>query len=511
MEQTAVSQTGRLYDRYMKNRPLKSQFQIMIVLIIVSSLLATLVTYGICILLFVHLENKSVYPANHYERQLPNVEAAIRREQASLLRPANKEKLESVIPLEGMDYQVLDARGRFLYGTMNDPVFSDSRRLFENLNKTVGHRGRYVKTVPIFDANGDLSGFVQLAYQIRVAPADRTGRFWIALLALGIFGAPFLYVVLFIWLYSKMFANRMNIPLRLLMEAAKKIQAKDLDFDLDYRSENELGKLIRAFQDMKDELRRSLSNQWRLEQERTELVETLAHDLKTPLSVIQGYSEALLGSAGADPKKQTRYLAVIKENAEKGAALVKRLQYITDLETSNDEPRPVPTPVAAFVRQVVQPYELQMKRKNIRLTIDYQGPSDWVADIDAEKLERIWDNLISNSLRYTPEGGRIRITVRVRPDRLECEIANSGPPFSKKDLEYAFTKFYRGGESRKRQDGHAGLGLYIVKRLVEKLGGKVQAFNTPDGEACIAFDCKIPHGAVREENPNRNTPESPDL
>lgn len=108
----------------------------------------------------------------------------------------------------------------------------------------------------------------------------------------------------------------MNEPIRMLMQASRKIADKDLDFTIEYRSGNELGQLCAAFAQMQEELRSSLSAQWRLEREKAEMVEALAHDLKTPISLISGYAEALLESGAADDK-QRRYLSVIHDNAQK--------------------------------------------------------------------------------------------------------------------------------------------------------------------------------------------------
>lgn len=125
--------------------------------------------------------------------------------------------------------------------------------------------------------------------------ANSMGRLTFAVIVIAMF-SPFLYVIGFtIWL-SKQFVKNINQPLHLLIDASKKIKEKDLDFEIDYYSDNELGKLCSAFSEMKDELKNSLSAQWKMEQERVEMVEALAHDLKSPLSIVLGYTDALIGN-----------------------------------------------------------------------------------------------------------------------------------------------------------------------------------------------------------------------
>ncbi|MFR1384816.1 MAG: sensor histidine kinase, partial [Clostridioides difficile] len=239
--------------------------------------------------------------------------------------------------------------------------------------------------------------------------------------------------------------------------------------------------------EMKDELKGSLSAQWKMEQERVEMVEALAHDLKSPLSIILGYTDALIGNNTDDNEKLHRYLTVIRENTEKSAALVQKMQYTSDLEKSNIQLNLVPINLPEFLRQKVQDYELQAHQKEVELILKMQGNIQSPIQIDVDRLTRIFDNIISNSLQYTPSGGNISITVKDEKNCISYEICDSGRGFSSKDLKKALDKFYRGDEARQTKGGHSGLGLYIVKQLVEQLGGSVKIENSKSGGACVKF------------------------
>ena len=143
--------------------------------------------------------------------------------------------------------------------------------------------------------------------------------------------SPFLYFIIFTRLFSTLLVKKINLPLQLLIEASQKIKEKDLDFEVNYQSDNELGKLCTAFMEMKDELKKSLFAQWKAEQERIEMIEALAHDLKTPLSIIMSYSEALIDANSIDGERLKIYLNVINENAKKSSNLVMQMQYTSDL------------------------------------------------------------------------------------------------------------------------------------------------------------------------------------
>ena len=475
-----------------KNKPLKAQVQITFGLILLTSLIATIVTYVAAGILFLTLQsNELLYPADHYEKQLPAIENYIRQQNTALLGTSAKAGLEQVVPPEGIVYQVVDSDGRILYGTYRTRVIENREQLYGRLNTTSGYQGKYVRTVPIIGSDTRISGAVLLAYELKATSPDGRYRQWITGLFILAVAAPFFYIVLFTILFSRKLTRSISRPLQMLMAAARKIGEKDLDFTIDYHSKNEIGELCNAFTGMQEELKKSLSAQWKIEQERTEMVEALAHDLKTPLSIIRGYSEALADSRGSGDEKLCRYLAVIKENAEKSSVLVQQMQYTSDLEKSGAQLQLVPIKLSQFLAQKVRHYELQAKQKKIGIELGMQGDVRTPFLMDTGRLERILDNIVSNSLQYTPAEGRIRISVKAEKGCVSYTICDSGSGFRQKDLEKAFDKFYRGDEARISKDAHSGLGLYIVRQLAEQLGGSVRIGNAESGGACVMFWHKV--------------------
>ncbi|MDI2878874.1 HAMP domain-containing histidine kinase [Clostridioides difficile] len=470
----------------MKNQSLITEFRHTFIFIIIASIVATVITYVFALYLYIHSLNKDIYPPNYYERQVPRIEKYINEKNITLLSQSNEEGLKRTIRGDDMLYQVVDNNGNILYGTNPKKLFKTKEELFNNfINKTV-RKGGYIHTVPIKGDNGKIEGAVILFYQVKITFANIRGRFVFAVIIMALF-SPFLYIVGFTRWLSKRFVKNINQPLHLLIDASKKIKEKDLDFEIDYYSDNELGKLCSAFSEMKDELKGSLSAQWKMEQERVEMVEALAHDLKSPLSIILGYTDALIGNNTDDNEKLHRYLTVIRENTEKSAALVQKMQYTSDLEKSNIQLNFVPINLPEFLRQKVQDYELQAHQKEVELILKMQGNIQSPIQIDVDRLTRIFDNIISNSLQYTPSGGNISITVKDEKNCISYEICDSGRGFSSKDLKKALDKFYRGDEARQTKGGHSGLGLYIVKQLVEQLGGSVKIENSKSGGACVKF------------------------
>ena len=355
------------------------------------------------------------------------------------------------------------------------------------VGQTVFRNGYYIYTVPIIDEIGEAQGAILLFYQIKVTFANNTGRLIFFIMILIALLSPFLYIVSFTLIFSRILAKKVNRPLQLLTDAAKKIKEKNLDFEIKYHSENELGSLCTAFSEMKDELRKSLSVQWEMEQERVEMIESLAHDLKSPLSIIMGYTDSLIDSNRNDNGKLYRYLSVIKKNAEKSTALVQQMQYTTDLEKSNVQLNLESVNLYEFLNQKVHDYELEASKKHIEFLLKIESDVPINVEIDKERIMRILDNIISNSLQYTPNNGTISITVTAEKNMIFYKICDSGCGFSSKDLKKAFDKFYRGDEARQTKGGHSGLGLYIVKKLLGQINGSIQIENTELGGACVIF------------------------
>ena len=474
----------------LERKPLKSQFILMFVLIVITSIIATIPTYYACYVIYSKNEYKNIYPANYFERKIPEIEGYIRKEGESLLNLSQKQTLDSIIPNEGMLYQVMDVNGNMLYGTDSEKLINGKDELYTKLNTTAGIDGRYVRIVPVFDSDGKLNGAVSLSYTLNPYIPNVKDRFFFMVIFIVVVLAPFIYIVTFTLLFARKFAANIGKPLNMLINASKKVKEKDLDFNIDYHADNELGKLCEAFNEMKNELRESLISQWKAEQERREMVHALAHDLKTPLSVIQGYVESLLDGNFSDTQKTQKYLQVIKDNANKGSELVKEMLYAAELEMSGARLNIAPVNIHSFLMQKKESYEMMSKSKNIDFIVDVKCENQATAtcSVDVAKLERILDNIVLNSIRFVPEHGTIKINAEITGNKINFTVCDTGKGFSNKDLSNLFNKFYKGDEARSTKDGHAGLGLYIAKRLVEMHGGSISASNSKDGGACIRFD-----------------------
>lgn len=489
----------------LEKKSLKTQFIITFVLVILLSIIATVVTYFAGFSLFSKIEYKRVYPANYPEKVIPNLENYIRREGTLLLNRNNRNLLEQKIPSEVILYQVVNENGEMIYGTESHKLFGSKEDLYNKVNTTVKMDGRYARIIPVFNSRGKVSGAVALSYAITPYYPETSDKIWFTFVFALIIFSPFIYIVVFTLVFSRILAKNTGKPVNMLINAIRKVKEKDLDFDLDYRAENELGKLCEAFDEMKNELQKSLMSQWKAEQERQEFIQALAHDLKTPLSVIKGYTESLLDNGAGNAGQTAKYLRVIKGKADQASELIREILYAMELESSGEDVHAVSVDIHSFLMEKKESYEMISRDKKIVFDVDVccKNREKAIFPVDIGKLDRILDNVILNSIRYTPENGRIQINADIDRDRIHFKICDTGKGFSKKDLAKLFTKFYKGDEARSRKNGHVGLGLYIAKKLVEMHGGSIAAFNNNDRGACITFDLPF-----IKNNDNRNLGES---
>lgn len=440
-----------------KKGSLVREFRYTAVKIVAATAVTALLTVLAAGVLFYRSLYRDIYPSNYYEQQIPDLTAWVREQNDKLLSEEGARTLADRLGEGGILYLVADAQGKVIGKNMPFAPYGSAEELFRNyMNPGLSvYEGYYIRTVPLVQN-------------------DRTA------------GA-----VLFTLYFSKRYTGKINRPLKLLSEAAVKIGERDLDFTIDYHADNELGMLCDAFAKMQEELKKSLSAQWDMEQKRTEMVAALAHDLKSPLSLIMVYVEALEEDYREDGGELSEYLSVIRENAEKGAALVRQMQITADLEQPGAGIQTEPVNIRAFLEGQVQAYRLQAEREQveIQLAVSEEVPS--LVDTDRERLVRILDNLISNSLQYAPAGGRITLSAERCGDFIRYTVEDTGCGFDARDLKKAFDRFYRGDEARGTKGAHAGLGLFIVKQLAGQLGGDAEVGNTEAGGARVTFTCMM--------------------
>ena len=237
------------------------------------------------------------------------------------------------------------------------------------------------------------------------------------------------------------------------------------------------------------------------DQVRRDFVANAGHELRTPLTAIRGFAETLREGAIHDPESAQGFLDVIVRHARRLQSLVDDLADLSRFEGEELELELTPVSAGARVDQVVRGLEAQSKAKGV--TVVCSGLDDAPSVMTEERaLEQVLVNLVDNAIKYTPEGGEVRVDVAAKDRDVLIEIANTGPGISAKHLPRVFERFYRVDAGRSRELGGTGLGLSIVKHLVAKIGGGI----TVDSEGgWTRFRLLVP----RADSPKSDTYVSP--
>ena len=316
------------------------------------------------------------------------------------------------------------------------------------------------------------------ALVLAVPESTITGA-WLGLLpGLGIAAAIALPVAV---LLAIVFAGYITRPLKQLTVASQRMAEGNFDVEVSVDRRDEVGRLAQAFSTMAVRVGDAQT------QMRT-LVADVSHDLKTPLTSVLGFAQALRDGTGDEAEAQ-RLGGVIYDEASRLNARLNDLLYLSELESGQALLQRDEIDLARLVQGVVARIEAEVASRDVRLSVELAEGVTLSAD--GAKLERAIENLLDNARKYTPSGGEIRVRTAVRAGDAFIEVANTAPDISPEELPRLFERFYRRDRTRGGEGGSAGsgLGLPIANDLIELHGGTLQA-SVRDGE--IVFEARLP-------------------
>ncbi len=288
--------------------------------------------------------------------------------------------------------------------------------------------------------------------------------------------------MLTVWIYQGIIN-----PIHKLQVAAQSIKAGNLDFTVEAEGKDEIGELCRNFEEMRFRLKESEEEKLEGERENRVLISNISHDLKTPITAIKGYVEGIMEGVADTPEKQDKYIRTIYNKANEMDTLINELTLYSKIDTNRIPYNFSRINVADYFEDCVEEVGLDLESKNIRLNyIDY-ADKDVLIIADPEQLRRVINNIINNSIKYLDkEQGFINIRIRDVGDFIQMEFEDNGKGIPAKDLPHIFDRFYRADASRNSSTGGSGIGLSIVKKIIEDHGGKIWA-NSKEGTGTIMY------------------------
>jgi two-component system sensor histidine kinase BaeS len=296
-----------------------------------------------------------------------------------------------------------------------------------------------------------------------------------------------LVVALLVVVFSFFFARGLTHPLESLTAAAEQMkQGKYTQRVTPPGSHDELGRLARTFNDMADTIEADISELRRQDQVRRELIANIAHDLATPLTAIQGFSEALADDIITGPTARQETAQRIGREVQRLRRLVADMQNMTALESGHAPLDLAPLDLSSLVAETLVVIEPECEQANIQLCNDVPPDAPLVL-ADSDRITQVLLNLLDNARRHTPSHGRIRISAVPKEEVLVVMVSDTGVGIDPADLPHIFERFYRADRSRTGATGGSGLGLSIVKAIITAHGGRIWAESTPNQGTTISF------------------------
>ena len=304
--------------------------------------------------------------------------------------------------------------------------------------------------------------------------ADSQGR--VHVMAKDLFISAFIILisvalVVGLWVYRSI-----AVPLVKLKKATQNIKEGNLDFVLDVEGNDEFSELCQDFEEMRRRLKESTEEKNLIEKENKELISNISHDLKTPITAVKGYIEGIMDGVADTPEKMDRYVRTIYNKTNEMDHLINELTFYSKIDTNRIPYTFSKLNVEDYFADCADEVGLELETQGIELVYANYVEKDVMVIADGEQIRRVIHNIISNAIKYMDKPkGIIQIRIKDVGDFIQIEIEDNGKGIGPKDLPYIFDRFYRTDVSRNSSKGGSGIGLSIVKKIIEDHGGKIWA------------------------------------
>ena len=274
-----------------------------------------------------------------------------------------------------------------------------------------------------------------------------------------------------LWIYRSI-----AVPLVKLKKATQNIKEGNLDFVLEVEGNDEFSQLCQDFEEMRKRLKESTEEKILMDKENKELISNISHDLKTPITAVKGYVEGIMDGVADTPEKMDRYVRTIYNKTNEMDHLINELTFYSKIDTNRIPYTFSKLNVEDYFSDCAEELGLEMETRGIELVYANYVEKGVQVIADGEQIRRVIHNIVSNAIKYMEKPrGIIQLRVKDVGDFIQVEIEDNGKGIAAKDLPYIFDRFYRTDVSRNSSKGGSGIGLSIVKKIMEDHGGKVWA------------------------------------
>lgn len=312
---------------------------------------------------------------------------------------------------------------------------------------------------------------------------------WGGFKGIGIFLAVIIVIKeIFQFLFLLRLEKRIFTPIEKLKLGVDEIAKGNYNVKVEYPFPNDLGLLIGSFNEMAQKLYESEKLQTEYEENRKTLVANISHDLKTPITAIQGYIEALLDGSIENKNVKDKYLNTIHHNTVYINKLIDDLFLFSKLDMQKLDFSYENVQIVSFMKDFMEEYKFDLEEKNIKFEYVTQLEHEYCVSLDGKRFHQAFNNIISNAVKHGPEHNlSIKITVYQRGDVICLDIKDNGPGICAEKLPYIFDRFYRIDAERKKDYVCTGLGLAIAQELIEAHGGEITVSSKENEGTCFTI------------------------
>jgi len=329
-----------------------------------------------------------------------------------------------------------------------------------------------------------------LVYNKEASPDDLM-RAGLAFAAVGLIYLSIL--ALFTFIYSRVTAAGITVPLKKLCDGTRLLREGDYTARVDLRLKNEFAELQNTFNDMAARIEHEISLRKKSEEDRRRLILDISHDLKNPMSSIQGYTELLLTKPDMTEREYSEHLEIILNNSKRANRLLTELFELSQMDSPDYSLKPVRTDLSEYLRRMCGELVPQFERSGFGYEFDIPEESVYTM-LDTDRFSRIIQNLTNNAMRYNPQGTTVTISLTVQSNQAVTDITDDGIGIPAQLAQDIFKPFVRADDSRNSGTGGSGLGLSIAKKIAQAHGGDLMLL--PDVKKGSTFRITIPIHAI---------------
>ncbi|MFJ7933418.1 ATP-binding protein [Sporosarcina sp. NPDC096371] len=235
---------------------------------------------------------------------------------------------------------------------------------------------------------------------------------------------------------------------------------------------------------------RDMTDQHKLDKLRSDFIANVSHELRTPISMLQGYSEAIIDGVTSNDEERNEMVQIIHDESKRMGRLVTDLLDLARMESGHMRLYKDDLPMIPFLDRIVNKFMQVARDAHVELSFEFPQGEEIVSNVDEDRIEQVFTNLIDNAIRHTPDGGKVILAIEKYADTIEITVTDTGVGIPEGDLPYIFERFYKADKARTRGKGGTGLGLAIAKNIIDSHSGTITA-NRGEKTGTI-FSCTLP-------------------